>query len=107
MLSVPAVFLAAFALYARTLCPTIASGDTGELFLAGLHLDVTHPPGYPLLACLVRLAMSLPVGGLMFRAGLVPAAAAAGAAAGLFRAVRRLTGRMDAACLAAALLALS
>jgi len=101
------VFLSAYALFLRTLCPTIASGDTGEFALAALHLDVTHPPGYPGLVCLLRLAMLLPAGGVIFRAGLVCAAAGAAAAAGVFGAVRAVTGRRDAAVLAAALLASS
>lgn len=107
MLTAALVFLPAYALFLRTLCPTIASGDSGEFALAALHLDVTHPPGYPGLVCLLRLAMTLPVAGVVFRAGLVSAAAGAAAAACVFGAVRTLTGRRDAAVLAAALLAVS
>ena len=99
------IWSAAFALYLHTLCPALGSGDTGELFLAGWHLDVTHPPGYPLEACLLRLATLLPAGGLMFRAGLVSVAAGACAVTGLFTGARALGVRRGPALLAAALFA--
>lgn len=99
------VWLTAFALFLRTLCATLAAGDAAELFLAGHDLDVTHPPGYPLLAMLVRLALTLPVGGPMFRAALVPAAAGAFAVAGVWRLARRLGAGRAAAAVAAGVFA--
>jgi tetratricopeptide (TPR) repeat protein len=99
------VWLSAFALYLRTLCPAMSSGDTAELFLAGRDLDITHPPGYPLLAMLIRLAFPVPAGGLMFRAGLVPAAAGAFAVMGVYRLAARLGASRGAALVSAALFA--
>src|SRR6476646_1310094 len=96
------VWLSAFTLYLRTLCPTLTTGDSGELFLAAHNLDITHPPGYPVAACLVRLALLLPAGGPMFRATLVAAAAGAAAVALLYRAARRLGAGAGVAALAAA-----
>jgi tetratricopeptide (TPR) repeat protein len=37
------------ALYLFTLCPTVYCGDGGELGLAAATLQISHPPGYPLL----------------------------------------------------------
>jgi hypothetical protein len=42
-----------FAVYLRTLSPSIAGGDSGELVSEGCHLGTAHPPGYPLLTMLV------------------------------------------------------
>lgn len=44
------VALAALVLtvYARTLYPSVAGGDSGELVAESCHLGVSHPPGYPL-----------------------------------------------------------
>jgi tetratricopeptide (TPR) repeat protein len=36
-------------LYLWTLCPTVYCGDGGELGLAAATLQISHPPGYPLL----------------------------------------------------------
>ena len=36
-------------LYLLTLCPTVYCGDSGELGLAATTLQISHPPGYPLL----------------------------------------------------------
>jgi hypothetical protein len=36
-------------LYFLTLCPTVYCGDSGELGLAASTLQISHPPGYPLL----------------------------------------------------------
>lgn len=99
------VFLAAFALYLGHLCPTVSSGDSAELVLAGLGLDVTHPPGYPLLALAIRLAGEIPAGGVMLRAGLIPASAGAAAVALLFSTARLLGARWGPALAGAALFA--
>ena len=37
-----------FALYSRTLYPTITGGDAGELLTTTCTLGAAHPPGYPL-----------------------------------------------------------
>ncbi len=47
----------AFAAYAITTCPTVYPGDNGELATAAALLEISHPPGYPLLMCLGRLAV--------------------------------------------------
>lgn len=42
-----------FALYAWTLSPSVAVGDSGELITAAATLGIPHPPGYPLW-CLIH-----------------------------------------------------
>jgi hypothetical protein len=48
--------------YVRTLYPTIAGGDSGELVAESCHLGVSHPPGYPLFNMIVHIFVNyLPV----------------------------------------------
>jgi tetratricopeptide (TPR) repeat protein len=61
------VFLAAFAIYAYTLAPTVTLVDSGELILAARTLGVAHPPGFPLYILLAHLATLLPFGNLAVR----------------------------------------
>lgn len=50
------VALAALVLgvYIRTLYPSVAGGDSGELVAESCHLGVSHPPGYPLFNLIVH-----------------------------------------------------
>jgi hypothetical protein len=43
------------ALYAPSLSPTIAGGDSGELVAEGCALGTAHPPGYPLFTMMVYI----------------------------------------------------
>lgn len=45
--------------YLRTLSPSIAGGDSGELVAEGCQLGTSHPPGYPLYTILVYLATNI------------------------------------------------
>lgn len=56
-----AVGSAALAGYLVCLCPTVGPGDSGELVVCALTLGICHPPGYPLLTALARVATMLPV----------------------------------------------
>ena len=100
-------FLGAFALYLSSMCPTISLGDSAELLLVGLDLDVAHAPGYPPFAMLLRLFAALPVGGPGFRAGLFAACAGAGAVAVLYNIARFFRAPVPAALFGAALFAVS
>lgn len=40
--------------YFKTLAPSIAGGDSGEIVAEGCELGVAHPPGYPLLTILIH-----------------------------------------------------
>jgi len=71
-------------LYLLTLCPTIYCGDSGELGLAAAQLQISHPPGYPLLTNLghvwtVFLFFLRPILALNILSALFAALAAAGA----------------------------
>ncbi len=54
-----ALGIAALALYALTLCPTIYIGDAGELAAVAHCFGVAHPPGYPLFTLLYGAAVHL------------------------------------------------
>ncbi|TMW65527.1 hypothetical protein Poli38472_008169 [Pythium oligandrum] len=45
--------------YVRTLYPSVAGGDSGELVAESCHLGVSHPPGYPLFNMLVYAVTAL------------------------------------------------
>ena len=57
----------AFAVYVRTLCPSVPGGDSGELVQVALDAGVVHPPGYPTWTMLAHLRSWLPVGDLAWR----------------------------------------
>jgi tetratricopeptide (TPR) repeat protein len=74
--AIPLVF------YLLTLCPTVYSGDGGELGLAATNLEIAHPPGYPLLTNFGHVWTSLlfflrPILALNLLSALGAAAAAA------------------------------
>ena len=48
-------FALSFAVYFYTLAPTVTLEDSGELAVAGRHLGVPHPPGYPIWTIIVWL----------------------------------------------------
>jgi tetratricopeptide (TPR) repeat protein len=73
LLAAAAVGLIAFVVYALTVEPSVPPGDSGELIAAAYVLGVAHPPGYPLLMMLGRLAMLLPGGEPALRMNLLSA----------------------------------
>ncbi|MCL6647230.1 MAG: DUF2723 domain-containing protein [Chloroflexi bacterium] len=82
---------AAFALYHRTLLPTVGLGDTAEFQYAIATLSVPHPTSYPLYVLLGKLFTLLPFGNEAYRVNLFSATCAAGAA-GLVVLLARLLG---------------
>jgi tetratricopeptide (TPR) repeat protein len=54
---VPGLFTLIF--YLKTVCPTVYSGDSGELALATYVLGIAHPPGYPILTLIGRLVLAI------------------------------------------------
>jgi len=70
----------AFAVYQRTLAPTVTFVDSGELIVAAQGLGVPHPPGFPVWALLAHAATWLPVGSVATRIHLLSAVCAAVAA---------------------------
>lgn len=95
------VTVVAFIVYMRTLCPTIAPGDSGELAVAATTLGIAHPPGYPLWTLLGRAAVLALPGTPAYSLNLFSAVCAA-LCSGLVAALLTLwTGRVFAACAAA------
>ena len=61
-----AAVLGPLALYAATLPRTVVLEDDGLFLMAGVHLGVAHPPGYPLYTLIVHLFTRLPFGDAAF-----------------------------------------
>ena len=57
-----AAALGPLALYTATLPRTVVLEDDGLFLMAGVHLGVAHPPGYPLHTLIVHLLTRLPFG---------------------------------------------
>ena len=57
-----AAVLGPLALYVATLPRTVVLEDDGLFLMAGAHLGVAHPPGYPVHTLIVHLFMRLPFG---------------------------------------------
>jgi len=59
--------LTSFLVYLKTLCPTIAVGDTTEFISAAFVWGVPHAPGYPLYTFLGHLFTYLPIHSVAWR----------------------------------------
>jgi len=103
----PIVFAAFLAIYASGAARTVQGGDAGEFMALSALSGVAHPPGYPLFTSLLSFTAFLPLGTPAFRASLVSAALAAGAAALIHAAIRSLTDSPAAAWIAAGFLGFS
>ncbi len=55
-------FAASLAVYLKTVCPTVYTGDSAELSLAAVTLGIAHPPGYPLLILIGRIFAEIAFG---------------------------------------------
>jgi tetratricopeptide (TPR) repeat protein len=102
-----AVAIAAFIVYAATLCPTIYAGDSGELAVAAATLGIAHPPGYPLWTLLGRLAVLFLPGTPAHSLNLFSALCAAAAAGFLAKLLTMLTARVFSSAGAALAFALA
>ena len=65
------------ALYVLTMPRTVVLEDDGLFLMAGAHLGVAHPPGYPFYTLIVHLFTLLPFGSVAFLGHLSSAALAA------------------------------
>ena len=61
------VFLAAMAVYLRTLAPTVPFWDAGEFIAVSKILGIPHPPGTPFYVILGRIATLVPIGSIAQR----------------------------------------
>jgi hypothetical protein len=100
------VWLAAFALYVRTLAPSLLWGDSAEFQTLSYTLGMTHPSGYMTHIMIGKLFTLIPVGNIAYRVNLMSAFFGALAVAEIYLIVRLLNGRKAAALSASALLAL-
>jgi hypothetical protein len=71
------IFIMACGFLLAGLNPSFYADDSPETITAAATLGVPHPPGYPLLTLLGRLASLLPLGGIPFRVNLLSAFLAA------------------------------
>jgi hypothetical protein len=99
--------LGAFALYLRTIAPSVAFifDDTLEFQLVCYQLGIAHPTGYPLFTLLGKLFTFLPFGDVAFRVNLMSAFFAALTVAVLYLAACQLDAHPVAAALGAAIFA--
>ncbi|XP_053553306.1 transmembrane protein 260 [Bombina bombina] len=102
------VFACVFAVYVKTLLPSVPGGDSGELITAAYELGVAHPPGYPLFTLLAKLAIVVvPVGSVAYRVNLLSGFFGAVAASLLCYTTSRLSGSHAAGILASGLFSFS
>jgi len=98
---------AAFAVYVRTLAPTVMWYDMGEFASASYVLGVAHNSGYPLYLLLGKLFTFLPVGDIAYRVNLMSAFFGAMTVFLLYLIVYHLTLRRSAAFIAALTIAVT
>ena len=63
--------IAAFALYVRTLAPSLLWGDSAEFQTLSYTLGMTHPSGYMTQIMFGKLFTYLPVGNVAYRVNLM------------------------------------
>ena len=102
-----AAVLGPLALYAATLPRTVVLEDDGLFLMAGVHLGVAHPPGYPLYTLIVHLFTRLPFGDPAFLGHLSSAVLGALACGAVYCCARLLRASPSPALTAAWLFAVS
>lgn len=93
------ISLAAFALYLRTMPPTVLDGDSGEFQYMAYILGVPHSSGYPLYILLGKLFTCLPFGDVAFRVNLLSVVTSALALSIVYALLRRVGIVRAVACL--------
>lgn len=100
------VWLAAFALYVRTLAPSLLWGDMAEFQTLSYTLGMTHPSGYMTHIMIGKLFTLIPIGNIAWRVNLMSAFFGALAVANVYLITRLHGGWRAAGISASALLAL-
>ncbi len=77
-------FTVPFAVYLRTLSPSVNFGDTGELITAAYTLGIPHPPGFPIWCLLAKIFTFLPIRTIAWRVNLSSAVFSAAAVSVIF-----------------------
>jgi hypothetical protein len=95
----------AFAVYLRTLAPTVMWYDMGEFATASATLGIAHNTGYPLLILLGKLFTFVPAGDTAYRVNLMSAVFTALAVAVVFGIIHDLTDDVAASATGALTLA--
>ena len=85
-----AAVLGPLALYVATLPRTVVLEDDSLFLMAGVHLGVAHPPGYPLYTLIVHLFTRLPFGDVVFLGHLSSAVLGALACGAVYACARLL-----------------
>lgn len=67
------LFVASFAVFLRTMSPTLYNLDSAELATGAASLGIVHAPGYPLYLLAAHLFTYLPIGDVAFRVNLFSA----------------------------------
>ena len=102
-----AAVLGPLALYVATLPRTVVLEDDGLFLMAGVHLGVAHPPGYPLYTLIVHLFTRLPFGDPAFLGHLSSAVLGALACGAVYACARLLRASPAPALIAAWLFGVS
>ena len=102
-----AAVLGPLALYVATLPRTVVLEDDGLFLMAGVHLGVAHPPGYPLYTLIVHLFTRLPFGDPVFLGHLSSAVLGALACGAVYACARLLRASPAPALIAAWLFGVS
>lgn len=100
-----ALFVVPFAVYLKTMPPTVLGGDSGEYQHMAYYLGVPHSTGYPLYILLAKLFTFLPIGDVAYRVNLFSAVCAALTVPLVYAVVLRVTRSRVPAILAALILA--
>ena len=89
-LALAAAVLGPLAIYVLTLSHGVALEDDGLFLMAGAHLGIAHPPGYPIYTLILHLFMQLPFGTPAFLGHLSSAVLGALACGGVYLCARLL-----------------
>lgn len=103
LLACAAAIAGPLALYVATMPRTVALEDDGLFLMAGEHLGVAHPPGYPVYTWILHLFMQLPFGTPAFAGHLSSAVLGALACGAVFVCARLLNASVVPALTAALL----
>ncbi len=87
-------FAISFAVYLRTLAPTIYTFDSAEFTTGAYVLGIIHATGYPLYLLIAKLFTFLPIGDIGYRVNLMSALFGGIATALLALVCYRVTGRV-------------